>query len=51
MSQVFSDGKIRKIHPLYPKEMPSLNQSQHKASKGNKSRHHKEVLLEDGMRH
>lgn len=49
--QVFHDGKKKKkekIHSPYVKEMASLNQSQHSASKVNKSRCHKEALLEEG---
>lgn len=40
-----------KIHLPYLKEMASLNQSQHSASKVNKSRCHKEALLEEGKGH
>lgn len=46
-SQGFSDCTIRKIDPSYLKGMPNLNQSQHTATKVNKSRRHKEALLED----
>lgn len=35
-SQVFGDGRIRKIHPTYQNEMPSPNQSEHNGSKVNK---------------